>query len=45
MASETEQKTRPAGVPEENVYNTTHWTIYLGYGIAVLAIAALLFGQ
>lgn len=45
MASKTEQKARPASVPEEIVYNTTHWTIYLGYGIAVLAIAALLFGQ
>ena len=45
MASQSNNKTRPANVPEENVYNTTHWTIYLGYGIAVLSIAALLFGQ
>ena len=45
MASNIEQKSRPEGVPEENVYNTTHWTIYLGYGVAVLAIAALLFGE
>lgn len=45
MASKSDAKQRPAGVPEENVYNTTHWTIYLGYGIAVLAIAAILFGE
>ncbi|MGC6517901.1 MAG: hypothetical protein ACON49_07745 [Candidatus Puniceispirillaceae bacterium] len=45
MASKSEQNQRPAGVPEENVYKTTHWTIYLGYGVAVLAIAVLLFGQ
>ena len=38
-------KTRPANVPEENVYGSVHWTIYIGYGIAVLAIAALLFGE
>ena len=44
MASNNETN-RPAGVPEENVYNSTHWTIYLGDGIAVLAIAALLFGE
>ena len=45
MAANTDQKSRPAGVPEENVYEKTHWTIYLGYGIAVIAIAVLLFGQ
>ena len=45
MASKSDVKPRPAGVPEENVYNTTHWTIYVGYGIAVLAIAAILFGE
>lgn len=44
MSSKPGAKPRPEGVPEENVYHTTHWTIYLGYGIAALAIAVLLFG-
>ena len=42
MANTT--KSRPTGVPEENVYNGVHWSIYIGYGVAVLALALLLFG-
>lgn len=34
---------RPDNVPEENVYYGVHWSIYLGYAIAVGAIAMLLF--
>ena len=26
------QKPLPKNVPEENVYMSTHWTIYLSYG-------------
>lgn len=43
MASKN-TSTRPANVPEENVYESVHWTIILGYGVAVLSIAVLLFG-
>ena len=45
MSSQNDTENRPAGVPEENVYETTHWTIFLGYGVAILAIAILLFGE
>lgn len=45
MSSHENKHVRPEGVPEENVYELTHWTIFLGYGVAVLAIAALLFGE
>jgi len=31
--------TRPAGVPEENVYNGMHWTLY----IAMIAVIATLY--
>lgn len=45
MSTQENSPNRPAGVPEENVYESTHWTIYLCYGVAVLAIAVLLFGE
>ena len=45
MANANKTSTRPDNVPEENVYETVHWTIYLGYGVAVLSLAALLFGS
>ena len=32
-------KERPAGVPEENVYMKTHWTII----VAMLAVAATIY--
>ncbi|MGC6531091.1 MAG: hypothetical protein ACON4G_08745 [Candidatus Puniceispirillaceae bacterium] len=43
MANKTTN--RPANVPEENVYNGLHWTIILGYGLGVVALAVLLFGE
>ena len=45
MANANNLKQRPDSVPEENVYETVHWTIYLGYGVAILSLAALLFGS
>lgn len=45
MANANNAKQRPDNVPEENVYESVHWTIYLGYGVAVLSLAALLFGS
>ena len=45
MANANKTSIRPDNVPEENVYETVHWTIYLGYGVAVLSLAALLFGS
>jgi hypothetical protein len=38
MASKT-TKQRPAGVPEENVYNRMHWTII----VALIASAVALY--
>ena len=38
MANANKTSTRPDNVPEENVYETVHWTIYLGYGVAVLSL-------
>jgi hypothetical protein len=35
MAS-IDTKNRPAGIPEENVYKRTHWTIIIGL-LAVIA--------
>jgi len=35
----SQQKTKPAGVPEENVYDGMHWSIY----IAIVAVAAVLY--
>jgi hypothetical protein len=35
----TPEKKRPKGVPEENVYLRTHWTLY----IAMLAAIATLY--
>lgn len=45
MSAKQNGHNRPDNVPEENVYNSTHWTIMLGYGVAVLALVALLFGE
>jgi len=39
------QKTRPAGVPEENEYHSLHWTILLAYILAAGALYLLLTGQ
>ena len=39
------KKKLPKGVPEENVYNSTHFLIYLFYAISVAAIVWLLVSQ
>ena len=39
------QKQRPEGVPEENVYNSLHWTIILTYVAAGIALYLLLTGE
>ena len=41
---ETEIKKRPVHVPEENVYMTTHWSVYLGYICALGALYLLING-
>ena len=41
MAAST-QKSRPAHVPEENVYERTHWLLIVGYLVAVLAAYLLI---
>ena len=38
----SENKQRPAGVPEENVYNGVHWLIIVTYLAAIGGLAALL---
>lgn len=43
MANTNSTKERPAGVPEENVYNSVHWSILLGYALAAAALYLLLF--
>ena len=42
MANSDTQKQRPAGVPEENVYNSMHWTVLLAYLAAAGALFLLL---
>ncbi len=39
------QKSRPAGVPEENEYHSLHWTIVLTYLVAAGALYLLLAGE
>ena len=34
-------KNRPAGVPEENVYNRLHWTHYIALAAAAAAVFLL----
>ncbi|MDA0846368.1 MAG: hypothetical protein O3C44_10610 [Proteobacteria bacterium] len=36
------QKPRPAHVPEENVYEKTHWLLILAYLVAALAVFLLI---
>ena len=36
------QKPRPAHVPEENVYEKTHWLIIVAYLVATLAVYLLI---
>jgi len=43
MANTNISKERPAGVPEENTYNSVHWSILLGYALAAAALYLLLF--
>ena len=35
-------KTRPAHVPEENVYEKTHWLLIVTYLVAALAVYLLI---
>ena len=35
------QKPRPADVPEENVYEKTHWLLIVTYLVAALAVYLL----
>ncbi len=39
------KKPLPKGVPEENVYNSTHFLIYLFYAIAISSLVWLLVNQ
>ena len=36
------QKPRPTHVPEENVYEKTHWLIIVAYLVATLAVYLLI---
>ena len=36
------QKPRPAQVPEENVYEKTHWLLIVTYLVAALAVYLLI---
>jgi len=36
------QKPRPANVPEENVYEKTHWLLILTYLVAAVAVYLLI---
>ena len=38
------QKPRPAHVPEENVYEKTHWLLIVTYLVAALAVCLLVTG-
>ncbi|MDB9915864.1 hypothetical protein OAD30_03455 [Alphaproteobacteria bacterium] len=39
------KKKLPNGIPEENIYDKTHYLVYLFYAIAVGAVALLLVNQ
>tara|TARA_B100000965_G_scaffold381121_1_gene378267 strand:- start:1027 stop:1155 length:129 start_codon:yes stop_codon:yes gene_type:complete len=39
------KKNLPKGVPEENVYNSTHFLIYVFYAISVASLVWLLVNQ
>ena len=36
------EKTRPAHVPKENVYNKTHWLVVVTYLVAASAVYLLI---
>ena len=36
------QNTRPANVPEENVYEKTHWLMIVAYLVATVAVYLLI---
>ena len=38
------QKRRPAHVPEENVYEKTHWLLIITYLVAAVAVYLLIAG-
>ena len=38
------QKSRPAHVPEENVYEKTHWLLIITYLVAAVAVYLLIAG-
>ena len=40
--SNPEIKERPKHIPAENIYLHTHWTVYLSYFIALLALYLLI---
>ena len=40
--SEKTDKKRPEHIPAENVYMSAHWTIYLTYFIAFIALYLLI---
>ena len=40
--AQAQKKERPANVPEENVYNSVHWTIILSYLAAAVCLYLLL---
>ena len=40
----SEQKQRPANVPEENVYNGVHWLVIATYVAAIGGVAMLMMG-
>ena len=40
----SEQKPRPANVPEENVYEKTHWLLIITYLVAAVAVYLLIAG-
>ena len=35
MASKS-TKPRPAGVPEENIYKRTHWTLFVAFAVVLV---------
>ena len=44
MMTDKSQKKTPSNVPEENVYMTAHWTIYLSYSCFLGALYLLING-
>ncbi len=42
MTDSEVKKERPAGVPEENTYETLHWAVILSYLVAAGALFLLL---